>query len=87
MPHQINSATINSNAPESEEPQKNIIDTLLDREERSVAELLTRFKNLVLLAAQPVQDAATKEVAASQALQMEIETSALVRATFPHIGQ
>jgi hypothetical protein len=82
MPHQIN-----SNSPESEEPQKSIADTLLDREERSVAELLTRFKNLVLLAAQPVQDVATKEVAASQALQMEIETSALVRTGFSHTGQ
>jgi predicted metal-dependent hydrolase len=52
---------------------------IIDREERAVAALLTRFKNLVSLAAQPVDDGATKEVAAAQAFQMEVESSALVR--------
>lgn len=50
----------------------------IDREERAVANLLTRFRNLVNLAAMPVSDDATKEVAASQAFQMEVESSALV---------
>jgi hypothetical protein len=51
---------------------------IIDREERAVAALLTRFRNLVSLAAQPVDDGATKEVAAAQAFQMEVESSALV---------
>ncbi|KAG4440106.1 hypothetical protein IFR05_004403 [Cadophora sp. M221] len=55
--------------------------SLIDREERTVAALLTRFKALVTLAAEPVQDGATKEVAAAHGLQMEVEGSALVRAT------
>ncbi|PBP19794.1 hypothetical protein BUE80_DR009385 [Diplocarpon rosae] len=56
--------------------------SLVDRSERAVAALLTRFKTLVTLAAEPVQDgvAATKEVAAAHALQMEVESSLLVRA-------
>lgn len=54
---------------------------LIDRKERMVAELLTRFKNLISLAGSPVEKNATKEVAAAQALQMEVETTALVRAT------
>jgi hypothetical protein len=53
-------------------------DSLRDREERVVAALLTRFKNLVSLAAMPTEDGATKEVAATQAFQMEVESAALV---------
>lgn len=53
--------------------------SLLDREERAVAALLTRYKNLVTLAAMPAGDGATKEVAASHAFQMEVESNALVR--------
>jgi hypothetical protein len=54
---------------------------LLDREERAVAALLTRFKSLVSLAAMPAieGDGAVKEVAASHAFQMEVESNALVR--------
>ena len=51
---------------------------IIDREERAVAALLTRFRNLVSLAAQSVDDRATKESAAAQAFQMEVESSALV---------
>ena len=54
-------------------------DTFRDREERAVAALLTRFKNLVSLAAMPTEDGATKEVAATQVFQMEVESAALVR--------
>jgi hypothetical protein len=57
---------------------KILTNTLEDREERAVASLLTRFKNLVSLAASPVEDGATKEVAAAQTFQMEIESTALV---------
>ena len=59
---------------------------IIDREERAVAALLTRFKNLVSLAAQPVDDGATKEVAAAQAFQMEVESSALVRHLWSMVG-
>merc|ERR1712098_610764 len=55
--------------------------SLVDREERAVAALLTRFKTLITLAAEPVEDGATKEMAAAHGLQMEVEGSALVRAT------
>ncbi|TAQ87710.1 hypothetical protein B7494_g3956 [Chlorociboria aeruginascens] len=54
--------------------------SIADREERAIAALLTRFKNLVDLAAAPPDDGATKEVAAAQAFQMEVESGALVRA-------
>jgi hypothetical protein len=57
---------------------KSKTEKLIDREERAVANLLTRFRNLVNLAAMPVSEDATKEVAASQAFQMEVESSALV---------
>lgn len=50
----------------------------IDREERTVAELLTRFKNLVTLACSPREMGAIKEVAAAQALQIEVESTALV---------
>ncbi|KAE9367853.1 hypothetical protein N431DRAFT_429167 [Stipitochalara longipes BDJ] len=53
---------------------------LIDRQQRAVAALLTRFKYLVDLAATPVEDGATKEVAAANAFRMEVESSALVRA-------
>ncbi|KAI1001898.1 hypothetical protein K3495_g6305 [Podosphaera aphanis] len=53
---------------------------LIDRKERGVAELLTRFNDLVALACAPVEPGATKEVAAAQALQMDVETTALIRA-------
>ncbi|CZS93493.1 uncharacterized protein RAG0_03776 [Rhynchosporium agropyri] len=55
--------------------------SLVDREERAVAALLTRFKALVTLAAEPTPDGATKEASAAHGLQMEVESSALVRAT------
>jgi hypothetical protein len=52
--------------------------SLLDREERAVAALLTRFKNLITLATMPASELATKEAAAAQAFQMEVESNALV---------
>ncbi|RKF75707.1 hypothetical protein GcM1_232069 [Golovinomyces cichoracearum] len=51
---------------------------LIDRKERLVAELLTRFKNLVTLACSPREGGAGKEVAAAQAFHMEVESTALV---------
>ncbi|TQS35002.1 hypothetical protein Golomagni_04591 [Golovinomyces magnicellulatus] len=51
---------------------------LIDRKERLVAELLTRFKNLVILACSPSEGGAGKEVAAAQAFHMEVESTALV---------
>jgi hypothetical protein len=60
--------------------------SLLDREERAVAALLTRYKNLVSLAAMPPGDGAVKEMAAAHAFQMEVESNALVTST-PNISQ
>lgn len=54
---------------------------LKERESGTIVELLTRFKNLIDLAAKPVEEGATKEVAAAQAFEMECESSALVRLT------
>ncbi|CZR67263.1 uncharacterized protein PAC_17162 [Phialocephala subalpina] len=53
--------------------------SLIDREGNAIAEMLKRFHNLVRLAATPVEDGATKEVAAAQAFQMNAESAALVR--------
>jgi len=54
-----------------------------DREQRAVATLLTQFKALVSLAATPTNEGATKEVAATEAFQMEVESSALVSPSQP----
>lgn len=43
-----------------------------------MAALLTRYNNLVSLAAAPPADGATKEVAAANAFRMEVESNALV---------
>jgi hypothetical protein len=65
---------------------KSKTEQLIDREERAVASLLTRFRNLIALAAAPVSEEATKEVAASQTFQMEVEGQALVRLGFLVMG-
>jgi len=54
-------------------------DALLDREQSLIDALLVRFKNIVELAPLP-NGVVTKEVAAAQAFQMEVETAALIRA-------
>ncbi len=64
--------------PKAPQTTANTAPSLKDRKERAVAELLTRFKNLVTLAAMPNEEGATKEVAAGQVLQMEVESAALV---------
>ncbi|TVY54496.1 hypothetical protein LSUE1_G010088 [Lachnellula suecica] len=51
----------------------------IDREERAIANMLTRYRNLVQLATMKNEDGATQEVAATQAFAMEAETAALVR--------
>ncbi|APA15188.1 hypothetical protein sscle_14g099580 [Sclerotinia sclerotiorum 1980 UF-70] len=53
---------------------------LIDRQERAIAALLTRFKNLVVLAALPTEDAFAKETAAAEGLRMEVESNALTSA-------
>jgi hypothetical protein len=54
--------------------------SLVDREERAIANMLTRFRNLVQLAAMQndAGDSATQEVAAAQAFALEVESAALV---------
>lgn len=51
---------------------------LLDCQNRLMAELLTRFTNLVKLATAPEEDGATLEAQAALSLQMDVETTALV---------
>jgi hypothetical protein len=53
-------------------------DSVQERESATIVELLQRFKTLIDLAAKPVEEGATKEVAAAQAFEMEYESSALV---------
>lgn len=65
--------------------KKSKTDELIDRQERAIAALLTRFKNLVLLAALPTEDAFTKETAAAEGLRMEVESNALVNSYSFHI--
>ncbi len=55
-------------------------DTIQDRQQRAVAQLLSRFKYLVDIAATPAEAGATKEIAAANAFRMEVESSALVSA-------
>ena len=52
---------------------------LLDRKDRYVTDLIKRFSLLAAITAAPIEEGATKERAAAQALQMEVETAALVR--------
>ncbi|RQM06079.1 hypothetical protein DH86_00002396 [Scytalidium sp. 3C] len=51
-----------------------------DREERAIAALVTRFKSIISLAAEPPEDGATLEVAGAQSFQMEVETNAMIQA-------
>lgn len=68
-----------SSSDEEDSDEAPTTKNLLDREERAVAALLTRYKNLVYLAAIPPGDGAVKETAAAHAFQMEVESTALVR--------
>lgn len=52
--------------------------TMLDRQNRAIAALAFRFKNLVDLTASPPAEGAMKEVAAAEAFRMEVESAALV---------
>jgi hypothetical protein len=70
-------------SPRLEQPKRLTTDFYLDREGRYTADMLTRFRNLVMLAnsqksADDNGSKASREVAASEALAMEIETMALV---------
>ena len=58
--------------------QKPTANSLKDRQNRLMAELLTRFTNLVKLATASEEDGAILESQASLSLQMEVETTALV---------
>ncbi|KAM3073626.1 hypothetical protein ACMFMG_004489 [Clarireedia jacksonii] len=62
------------------ETTQHTTNALIDREERAIAALLTRFKNLVSLAALPAEDAFAKEIAAAEGLRMEVESNALTSA-------
>ena len=60
----------------TDESQRTTTEKLLDRENRAVAQLLTRFKNIIDLAPEPKP--ASQTTAAIQSYQMEVETAALV---------
>lgn len=75
--------TIAPKSPRLEQPQILTTDFYLDREGKYTADMLTRFRNLVMLAnsqksADDNGSKASREVAASEALAMEVETRALV---------
>ena len=54
-------------------------DSLVERKSVNVAGMLTHFKNIIMLATAPAGDGGeSKEIAAAHALQMEVETNALV---------
>jgi len=61
------------------EASQQTYDSLMDREQGLIDSLLVRFKNIVELAPMP-EGEVTKEVAAAQAFQMEVETTALIHA-------
>lgn len=78
LPNVYNDGSPNKTFQNSYEETRPNRKALLDRLERYIAALVTRFKNLVTLAAMPAGEDATKEIAAAHALQMEVETKALV---------
>ncbi|KAI1495548.1 hypothetical protein F5X99DRAFT_123531 [Biscogniauxia marginata] len=52
--------------------------SILDRHERAIAQILTRFRNMVLAAAEPLPQSAVIETAALNRLTMEREAAALI---------
>ncbi|KAI0004787.1 hypothetical protein F4779DRAFT_599418 [Xylariaceae sp. FL0662B] len=52
--------------------------SLLDRHNRTIAQILTRFRNMVQEAARPLPESGAVEHAALSRLAMETETSALI---------
>jgi hypothetical protein len=80
----IPNTTIPPKSPRQEHPARLTSDFYLDRENKYTAEMLSRFRTLVFLAntqekSTPQDESgAAKEVAASEALRMEVESLALV---------
>ncbi|KAL1872440.1 hypothetical protein VTK73DRAFT_1518 [Phialemonium thermophilum] len=54
---------------------------LLDRENRLIADVLSHFRSLVILATEPVNKTASAGQAAYSSMAMEIETKGLIKAT------
>lgn len=52
--------------------------TILDRHEKAVADILKRFLNMVVAATEPIDEGYTPEKASLNQMQMETETAALV---------
>jgi hypothetical protein len=59
--------------------QRPFAETILDRSNRHIATMLSRFAQLVKLCMAPEEDGATLETQASLSLQIEVEWQALVR--------
>ncbi|KAH8902515.1 hypothetical protein BR93DRAFT_972581 [Coniochaeta sp. PMI_546] len=53
--------------------------SLRDREERLIAEILANFRNLVMLATEPIGSSASAGQAAYSSMAMEIETKGLIK--------
>ncbi|KAK8064653.1 hypothetical protein PG994_007291 [Apiospora phragmitis] len=54
--------------------------TILDRHEKAVADILKRFMNMVVAATEPIDEGYTPEKASLNQMQMDVETAALVKA-------
>ncbi|KAK8072658.1 hypothetical protein PG996_006006 [Apiospora saccharicola] len=54
--------------------------TILDRHEKAIADILKRFLNMVVAATEPIDEGYTPEKASLNQMQMETETAALVKA-------
>lgn len=52
--------------------------TILDRHQKAVADILKRFLNMVIAATEPIDEGYTPEKASLNQMQMETETAALV---------
>ncbi|KAK8104643.1 uncharacterized protein PG998_011676 [Apiospora kogelbergensis] len=55
-------------------------DTLLDRHEKAIADILKRFMNMVVAATEPIDEGYTPEKASLNQMQMATETAALIKA-------
>lgn len=85
LPSASGPTIIASAPPTTRKIKTNRTPSLIDREERAIANMLTRFRNLVQLAAMQKDegDSATQEVAATQAFALEVESAALVPTSLP----
>lgn len=68
-------------------PQRSLAKILIDRQNRHIATMLTRFAQLIKVAMAPEEDGATLENQASLSLQLEVEWQALVSVRFCNVNE